>query len=179
MSECCMTRDEAFKSGIAFDIQNLVEKAYQYGYEKGKDEAYKNPVPTQDAYMRGLNDAWEASKYIFTMDEEEAEKSGFDQIDYYNTTASEAIEKLRAYEAQKQKEEEEIKVGDEVILNAKSSYGQNKKAVIIALDDDSYPYHVMIDNGYTEWIRRDFIYRKTGQNFPQIVEVLKKLGEGE
>lgn len=79
----------------------------------------------------------------------------------------------------KEEEDNEIRVGDEVILNAKSSYGQNKKAVIISLDDDSYPYHVMIGDGSTEWIRRDVIDRKTGRNFSQIVEVLKKLREGE
>lgn len=67
-----------------------------------------------DAYQRGLDDAWECARKLYLNG---ACKDLFGE--YFNTfiknhTAQEAIEKLKAYE-EKQKADEEIKVGDEVV----------------------------------------------------------------
>ena len=40
--------------------QDGYEEGYVIGYGKGKDEAYKNPVPTQDAYNNGARDMYMA-----------------------------------------------------------------------------------------------------------------------
>ena len=70
-----------------------------------------------EAYQRGLNDAWEAAKKISLMSPDEIEKvfPGAAKYNRYNLGYSgvEAIEKLKAYE-EKQKADDDIKVGDEV-----------------------------------------------------------------
>ena len=71
------------------------------------------------AYQRGLDDAWEAARKVghcklwddYTKDTGKPSVCAVAVLDHY--TAYEAIEKLKAYE-EKQKAEDEIKVGDEV-----------------------------------------------------------------
>lgn len=67
-------------------------------------------------YQRGLDDAWAAARKIALMDTETSENAtgyfGLFRI-MENLTPMQAIEKLKAYE-EKQKADDEIKVGDEV-----------------------------------------------------------------
>ena len=80
-----------------------------------------NDKNAAEAYHRGLDDAWEAARKIIHMPEGEllniftecysAVCTALQVILKYD--ASEAIEKLKAYE-EKQKADDEIKVGDEV-----------------------------------------------------------------
>ena len=74
----------------------------------------------EDAYQQGLDDAWEAAKKLFSsMADSDIDKAfpiewnngGFNAL--MNLQPQEAIEKLKAYE-EKQKADDEIKVGDEV-----------------------------------------------------------------
>ena len=82
-----------------------------------------------DAYQRGLNDAWEAARKIADMwtriDNDEllaifgiTERIGHSTIRamFEKQTANEAMLELEAYE-EKQKAEDEIKVGDEVAFH--------------------------------------------------------------
>ena len=113
-----MTLDN-IKSSLKADRQKAIDEAYQKGFEAGQHEA------TTLEYQQGLNDAWECAKRIvltktdvncpyFTLDE-------LIKIFGYCTSqnvlctysASEAIEKVKAYEEQ-QKADAEIKVGDEI-----------------------------------------------------------------
>lgn len=84
-------------------IRQAYGKGYKAGYVDGKDEVYKNPVPTQDAYNDGLRDAWECARKIVTMDWSIMDdKCGID-FKYYCFTAyspSEAIAKIKEYEEQ-------------------------------------------------------------------------------
>ena len=100
--------------------QKVVDDAYQHGYDKGyKDKTNNDEVCKElasEAYQRGLNDAWEAAKKIIEMPDppywgvfSEYKSDLFGKI-----TASEAIEKLKAYE-EKQKAGEDVKRGDVVI----------------------------------------------------------------
>ena len=101
------------------DERKAIEEAYQKGFEVGSHET------TTLEYQQGLDDAWECAKRIvltktdvncpyFTADE-------LIKIFGYCTSqnvlctysASEAIEKVKAYEEQ-QKADAEIKVGDEI-----------------------------------------------------------------
>ena len=65
----------------------------------------------EEAYQRGLNDAWDAAQKIANMPYGEEEKAfgsgGWSFIDKH--TASEAIEKIRQYEQEKEKSEEQKK----------------------------------------------------------------------
>lgn len=168
--------------GIRKQASELIEQAYQRGYNAGKNEAYKNPVPTQDAYMQGLNDAWEAARKIASYDipldifELDNGKGGFSSpLNSYETMkASEVIERINAYEERKKQEEnEEIKVGD-VIRN------DDVEAVVTWCDGKDWNGFLLkgecvgeVGQVYScmscnEW-------KKTGRHFPEIVEVLKKL----
>ena len=100
--------------------QKVVDDAYQHGYDKGyKDKTNNDEVCKElasEAYQRGLNDAWEAARKIIEMPDPpywgvfgEYKSDLFGKI-----TASEAIEKLKAYE-EKQKAGEDVKRGDVVI----------------------------------------------------------------
>lgn len=90
---------------------------------------YKRQI--EEAYQKGLNDAWEAARKISLMSPDEIEKvfPGAAKYNRYNLGYSgvEAIEKLKAYEEQK-KADEEIKVGDEVFTS------DGTKFVIIEVD---------------------------------------------
>ncbi len=96
----------------------LRQDAYDRGYKDGR-----NVTETQahdDAYQRGLDDAWEAARKLFSsMADSDIEKAfpiewnngGYNAL--INLQPQEAIEKLKSYE-EKQKADDEIKVGDEV-----------------------------------------------------------------
>lgn len=180
--------------GMKKQAQELIEQAYQRGYRAGYSKAEndyhaKTEDDRQSSYELGLNMAWEAARKLVSMGYKECNEvlgdgiltvETIDEI-FVRCTASEAIEKLCAYEEQKKQEEDsEIRVGDEVILNGNSSFDTNTKAIVIALYDKTdyramFPYNVMIADGDTDWIDRDDIDRKTGRHFPEIVEVLKKI----
>lgn len=129
MSECCMTREESNTQVMKLQAQELIEQAYQRGYKAGYSKAendyhVKTEDDRQSSYELGLNVAWETARKLVSMDYRECNEvlgDGVLTIDTINEifvrcTPSEAINKLRAYEARKQKEESEIHVGD-VIRN--------------------------------------------------------------
>lgn len=71
-----------------------------------------------EAYQRGLTDAWECMKKIAFSEKPRDMRDFFGHTTFGGIltgyTATEAIEKLKAYE-EKQKADDEIKVGDEVV----------------------------------------------------------------
>ena len=100
---------------------DLQDEAYQRGYKDCETRYCSfDACPNRQAeYQRGLNDAWEASKKLFSsMAESDIEKAfpiewnngGFKAL--MNLQPQEAIAKLKAYE---DKRSDRIEVGDEVI----------------------------------------------------------------
>ena len=98
-----MTLDN-IKSGLKADVQKKVDEAYQ----------------------RGLEDAWEAARKLFSsMADSDIEKAfpiewnngGFEAL--MNLQPQEAIAKLKAYEEHK---DDSIKVGDEVATKTDKKY---------------------------------------------------------
>ena len=112
----------------------LQDEAYHRGLAEGK-KAFDLLDAERDAeYQRGLEDAWEAARKIVKMPDPpywgvfgEYKDDLFRKI-----TAAEAIEKLKAYD-EKQKAEDEIKVGDEV---ERSVYGRTEGKGIYLEDAD-------------------------------------------
>lgn len=117
--------DEAYKKGVndgSLDVKIRTEGAYQKGFNDGKeyglDEADMREAVS---YQKGLSDAWEiARKIVFDSNEGGIRLLDFPTI-FGNSTiqqvfrknsAAEAIAKLKTYE--EQKNNNEIKVGDEV-----------------------------------------------------------------
>lgn len=132
----------------------------------------------QEAYQRGLNDAWEAARKIvnfFPRDNGLAELSSvFDggndetggytvRTPYYvinNYTAEEAIAKLSAYE-----EAREIHVGDEVKTVC-------EKFVVTLIGNDSY---FGVEKGGALISANKNYCKKTGRHFPEVAALLEKM----
>ena len=132
-----------------------------------RDNAQKQ---VDEAYQRGLNDAWDAARKISLMSPDEIEKvfPGAAKYNRYNLGYSgvEVIEKLKAYE-EKQKADGEIKVGDEVIYN-----GTTKCLVVRPETDERYA--VLIDgNGY-HYSADHRECKKTGRHF-DIQSILEEM----
>lgn len=106
---------------IRADYQKQVDDAYQRGYDKGyADKTNSIEVCNKivkdiqdEAYQRGLNEAWEAAKKIVLSPDEGGTSlpdlfamfgNGSKQSVFRNYSASEAIAKQKAYE-EKQKED--------------------------------------------------------------------------
>ena len=109
---------------------DLQDEAYQEGYKACMSENdFDSPCTSCEAYQRGLYDAWEAARKIADMwtriDNDEllaifgiTERIGHSTIRslFEKQTANEAMLGLKAYE-EKQKADDEIKVGDEVAFH--------------------------------------------------------------
>ena len=186
------TEDSAYAHGYTEaeskyrEIRDELEKqAYQRGYEESFDMAYADAEEIYESgkramYQKGLKDAWEAARKICL---EECDggmqisviKDIFN-VSYYRDalrdySASECIEKIRAYEQEK---EEQIQVGDEVINT------QTDARFIVT--------HMWVNNsgekgvscfnyGCSAFSTTLDLIRKTGRHFPEIAEVLAKMKE--
>ena len=118
-----------------------------------------------EAYQRGLDDAWEAARKI-VCDEKLVwntllhifNRSNFEGI-FGDFSASEAIAKLKAYE--EKREEDDIKVGDEVKHKSDSVVW---KAVCIQIDGDGRHMNLMGHTGAVGYYPVDD-FKKTGRHF--------------
>lgn len=132
-----------------------------------------------DAYQRGLDDAWEAARKIADMwtriDNDEllaifgiTERIGHSTIRsiFEKQTANEAMLELEAYE-EKQKADDEIKVGDEV----KPSYS-DITGVVTLIDDDTI--YVLWRDGSSTGILKLKEVTKTGRHF-DIASILEDM----
>ena len=148
------------------DIGQVRKEGYEKGYETGYEDGYNEPGKNQqEAYQRGLSDAWEAARKVVALSIVDRRKVFGSEYMYSileKHTASEAIEKLKAYE-----QEEQIQVGDEVIT-------ASGKAVVTGVGPVHFEY-VYADgsNGYDE-VKN---VKKTGRHFPEIAKVLQKMKE--
>lgn len=128
-----------------------------------------------EAYERGLNEAWEAAKKIVDipirggltrMELEELFGCGDCRIAMQQNTASEALAKLRDYEEKKKAEDEAVKVGDEVT--------DGKFVGVVTRIESTALYVVMSDGSSSAWGFGDG-WRKTGNHFPEIAAVLEQM----
>ena len=133
----------------------LQDDAYQRGLEEGKKATWGLVADASNAeYQRGLDDAWDAARKIVEM----SDPPYWEVFDEYKNdlfgkiTASEAIEKLKAYE-EKQKADDEIKVGDEVnwggdcFIVTRIFQPRNMKEQCDGIDNDGCVYHdVLMDD---------------------------------
>lgn len=142
---------------------------YKTGYDKGYQEGALNPssIGYEHGYEAGLNDAWEcARKMYYLTDGEKRDIFGYGATKeiYGRLSAFEAIEKLRDYEANKDK----IKVGDEVRLKDLGLIG-----VVTRLADLEQAACIMFDDGSATWKSVNGA-KKTGRHFP-IEDILEQM----
>lgn len=151
--------------GIKKQAEELIEQAYQRGYKAGKYEAMQN------AYMQGLNDAWETAKKIHFMFGKDIAKifgKPSEHSVYSELSASEAIEKIKALE-EKKAVDDKVKVGDEVESG-------DTRYIVVRVDNDTFEgigacgadMGLLLNN-----------FHKTGRHFEQIAEVLERMKNGE
>lgn len=151
------------------DLDAVKKEVHDKCMSEAEDLAYKLYSPKIDeAYQRGLNDAWDVAKKISIMDSPTRDEI-FGLVITSNiideNSAPEAIEKIRKYE----QEQDEIKVGNEV-------NGKGGRGIITKISDDGDHFNVMWENGSTGYYMiEDF--KKTGRHFPEIAEVLRKMQE--
>ena len=130
----------------------------------------------EEAYQRGLNDAWEYTRKICAMDSRSRDEVFGAVITgtiIGHNSASEAIEKIKAYE---QKQEQQIQVWDEV------KAFERKPFIVTGFgygdEDTVYCHGFVTENGISTIAKKDECV-KTGRHFPEIAEVLKKMRESE
>jgi preprotein translocase subunit YajC len=132
----------------------------------------------EEAYQRGLSDAWEAARKIGSNSMCSLKEMGFDfsrcdVADYNpswfvvkNYSASEAIEKIRQYE---QKQEEQIQIGDEIETPS------GLKGYVVNFTDDELVHYVSSEGRFGTMGMS--AVSKTGRHFPEIAEILRKMKE--
>ena len=167
------TQNNAFNNGYKKcleDMEQVRKEAYQNGYETGYEDGYNEPGKNQqEAYQRGLNDAWEAASEIAVIPYVELEKI-FGATGWHifmKCTASEVIEKIKAWE---EKKHVEIKVGDEVELKCGVS-----PAIYMQGTKGSDEIYLLFNDGSCGPHSKSEIERKTGRHFPEIATILEKM----
>ena len=166
--------------------QELIKQAYCRGFKAGQEDAFS--VDSNKYREQGRNEAWEAVKKLYFPVEDggllgdDIRKIFGECYSWFNIvttfSASEVVEKLRAYE-EKKKEESEIRVGDEVRVGEE---GRNAFSAVVHLvgdRGDCMVYQCVSANGLHYTCTSNDAIRKTGRHFPEITEVLKKLQEDE
>lgn len=169
---------EIMKSMKAY-IDCVTDEAYHKGFEAGQHEA------TTLEYQQGLDDAWECAKRISLVktDEDCPYFSGAElkkifgcsslQSVFDTYSASEAIEKVKAYE--KQQKADGIKVGDEVCFVFAGGETIEPFIVFSIKDDNGKKYYEGIQTSDGRWVSGGLKYYKTGRHFPQVAELLKAM----
>lgn len=160
-------QNNAFNDGYKKCLKDL-EQVEKKAYDEGYMAAYvKSHMETRGSYQQGLNDAWEAAKKIWDID-----MGSLSQLFgkpmrmdiYVSFTAAEVIEKLKAYE-----QEKEFKAGDEFENESGKKFvvlKMNEKEIDRYMDDDGNTYHMNV---------KYKVMRKTGRHFPEIDAVLEKM----
>jgi hypothetical protein len=131
----------------------------------------------EEAYQKGLSDAWETARKLYNMPHEERMKClGAIRL-FSDKTPQEAIAKIAAYEEKKKQEEDaEINVGDELKgFDERYIVFQrwlNNMAMLFNRKTGKFGiWHLYNADGA--------IFEKTGEHFPEIAEILRKMQEGE
>lgn len=176
------TEDSAYAHGYTEaeskyrEIRDELEKqAYQRGYEEAYDTAYADAEGIYESgkramYQKGLKDAWEAARTLWNTPNRK-EIFGHTTFNTVLTTltAQETIEKIQAYEQEKEKE---IQVGDEV----NAPFG---KAIVVNIDSVAEKIWLVYADGHGGFEYFKDAPTRTGRHFPEIAEVLQKMKEAQ
>jgi len=154
-------------------VKDSVVKVYEQGYKDGRADGYDAGELFGGDYQKGLNDAWECARRVINCDvpydfwELASGQSNLAIFKHYS--AQGAIAKIKEYE-EKQKQEDKIKVGDEVIYDSEN-------CVITAIANGGHTLMLLgLGGGYMVRTTPESI-KKTGRRFSQIEEVLKQMQE--
>lgn len=153
-------------------IKQAFDKGYKQGYEDGIGDGAKSVKSWDKAcYEQGLNDAWEAAKWIFNASVDDMMQTFGGVSLWVHYTASEAIAKINECEEKRRQIDDEIQVGDEIENDTRG------KAIVLYKE----PYrlwHCIYSLGAFSLLKEhQSLWHKTGRHFDQIEEVLKQMQE--
>jgi len=157
------------------DLEELNSDYINENFGELQDTAYKKGLHDGESkcrycneYQRGLDDAWEAArKALYANDYQREVIFGDDNIYWImkNHAVSEAIYKLKAYE-EKQKEEDDIKLGDELEHTVS---GYTSKAIFLEKieDDEDWWYTCLFwtSCGFAILSYPKSQFKRTGKHF--------------
>ena len=175
-------QDDAYNKGYAQcqdDYSDALKHAKDTAYKKGLHDG-ESKCRYCNEYQRGLDDAWEAARKIVCDEELDwntllhiFNRSNFEGI-FGDFSPSEAIAKLKAYE-EKQKADDEIKVGDEVEISQSDANGI--WVVIKVEKHDGYEAYCAINkDGDIYFEEEQDRVTKTGRHF-DIESILEDMRE--
>ena len=129
----------------------------------------------EEVYQKGLDDAWKAANWLFNNNSVVADVFGLSddqsiECVFLEYSPSDAIAKIKAYEEQ-QEQNRRIMFGDK-LLTKKDHLGG--VALSNEVNGSVYVWRedcVAYESSPQEW-------RKTGENIPQVAELLKAMKEG-
>ena len=173
---------------IPHELASHIETELQ-AYMLTEEERQQAKQEEKAAYDKGLADAWEAARKIITFKKdgglsvaalEKIFGTQLCEIIIRDFDIFEVIAKIKAYEDEQQKIEQEIKVGDEVVYQYN---GREKTGVVYDVvdyfDDSTYlvfnPFEFNPTDSITPGIGKTI--RKTGRHFSQVEELLKAMKE--
>ena len=169
-----LSTKEQRTEGMKRQAQELIDQAYQRGFKAGQELREVITFEKEcELIEQGCNEAWECAKKIAQMPTEITE-SIFNQFGLHNImaeySASEAIEKLKAWEKKQEQQKNELRVGDEVEF-----VGTDTKGIVIS-NKTTHP-RILVSDYITTCHVGDLI--PTGRYFPEIARVLAKMKEDE
>ena len=152
-------------------IWERMKRCYDFGYEDGKaDTPFTDTKEAENkAYNRGLNEAWEAAGKLYKISSDDFSKLFEMKSPYFDFSIQEVLAKIKEYE-DKQKQDAEIKVGDEVYSDA-----FDDKGIVTHITADKVACVCIICNGSTMMKVGTIGLHKTGRHFDQIAEVLAEM----
>lgn len=168
------------------DIRDAAQKRVDEAYKKGvNDGSLDVKIRIEGAYQKGLSDAWEAARKIVlspddgglsVYDVSKIFENDYSSYIFKKYSASEAIEKLKEYE--EQRNDNEIKVGDEVeSLYNDGTVIENMIPWVVTWIREGHngkKYYYGIDAEGT--LRNNNFIHKTGRHFG-IDKILEEMGE--
>ena len=164
------TNIEGIKKNLMDEADAIFRKGVNAGHEQGFKDGYEEGKENRD-YQKGLDDAWEIARKIIEYNESEC-KQVFGTVLWSHIicglSASEAKAKIEAWE-QKQKEADEIKVGDEVVWD-------DAKYIVTAVLEAYGEVSLVNSSGESVYALTEQC-NKTGRHFNGIAEVLKQMQE--
>lgn len=175
-------KDKIVLDGIKRNIQMEINTVFEKGYTQGSNDGYERGIKdgnindgtfaekVKEAYENGLNDAWEMARKIMLhsigLHVNEVERI-YGMCEYevlHSLSASEAIEKLKAWK------DETFKIGDEVKSDA-----FDDKGIITHITTDGAV--AIISSGSSMMKVGKSGLHKTGRTFPEMAKMLKQMKE--
>ena len=127
------------------------DDGYKEGHHHGEIDGVMNVQIDEVSYQRGLNDAWECARKLWSMSPSERAEIFHDKNCMLEHTASKAIQMIKEYE--EKKETQKIKVGDIVTINEDDA----EEFIVTAVGIAWHPDQAMLLSRNGMWARAALI----------------------